>query len=620
MRHVLVPLSLCATLVSSTSAAIRAQTPKVEASVLERLQEERSPYVIVLVRQGDVSVPEAQQRVLSRLPEDAFEPVYLWDNVAGFSGRASAEALALLEADPNVRAVGLDEAGRPLMGSSVPHIKADQVQSLGITGAGVTVALIDSGVKGSHPDLAGDIASGGRHFTDQGGDVGMDIEDDFGHGTAVAGTITSDGITGPVGVAPDAKLLVVRVVAQDGTTWLSDWVSAVDHVITEAPRHERLAAINMSLGTIATYSDCPCEGVSAIHQALEDAIAEARAQGILTFAASGNSGECDAMPSPACLSSAIAVAATYEEDLGTEPGGLQTYSDLFGQSFAACFDTTTQADQVTCFSNRSACNDLAAPGRRITTLGIAGPVAEWTGTSVAAPHVSGTLALLTQGSHKVSAEELLELLRSTGVPTIDPCAMHPPPVRIDALAALQAAVPFESYCSGDGGDQAGCTDCPCGNDAAPGTEGGCLNSAGASARLVPGGRPRVSADTLRFEGEGLPALSTSILVSGDNRLPANPMSPCFGLDSGLGTAGDGLRCTGGNFQRHGSRLSSAAGEVGVTTNGWGTPNGPAGGIAAQGGFAAGQTRHFQIFYRDVPHAACTGEFSSSQGVTVTFEP
>ena len=62
------------------------------------------------------------------------------------------------------------------------------------------------------------------------------------------------------------------------------------------------------------------------------------------------------------------------------------------------------------------------------------------------------------------------------------------------------------------------------------------------------------------------------------------------------------------------------GDVGVTGNGWGGASGPPVGLAAQGGFVAGQTRHYQAFYRELPGLVCSTEQNTTQAVTVTFAP
>ena len=190
--------------------------------------------------------------------------------------------------------------------------------------------------------------------------------------------------------------------------------------------------------------------------------------------------------------------------------------------------------------------------------------------------------------------------------------------------ATGGAPPSADFCNGDGGDQMGCSDCPCGNNAAAGTLGGCINQSGLSARLLQSGSPSVTTadpNDLRFEMSGGNPNTLAVLTSGDNLAPQNMMNPCFGLGSGVQSAAlDGLRCAVGNTQRHGGRPMDASGDVGLTNNGWGGSSGPAPNIAAQGGFVSGQTRYFQVFYRADALQGCMNGQNTTQASAVTFVP
>ena len=121
------------------------------------------------------------------------------------------------------------------------------------------------------------------------------------------------------------------------------------------------------------------------------------------------------------------------------------------------------------------------------------------------------------------------------------------------------------------------------------------------------------ADTLHFDLVGGTVSSFGLLFSGDNRLPAmGACPPGSGVTSGTL---DGLRCMGGNAIRHGSRALDAAG---ATTNGWGPPAAPAAGLGVTAGFTSGQTRHFQVFLREMPTAGCMTGVNTSNGVSITF--
>ena len=180
-----------------------------------------------------------------------------------------------------------------------------------------------------------------------------------------------------------------------------------------------------------------------------------------------------------------------------------------------------------------------------------------------------------------------------------------------------AAPAFGEACNGDGGDQMGCSDCPCNNNAPQGTVGGCLNSAGTSARLNPSGTDSIAAADLRFEASGVAPNNSCVLTSGNALAPANAASPCFGLNSGVTAIQlDGLRCVVQGVLRHGVRPSDSNGDVGITTNGWGTPNG----FFNFSAFVSGGTKHFQIIHRDDSSQVCMRGQNTSQAVSVTFTP
>lgn len=186
---------------------------------------------------------------------------------------------------------------------------------------------------------------------------------------------------------------------------------------------------------------------------------------------------------------------------------------------------------------------------------------------------------------------------------------------------------FIDFCNGDGGDQFGCTNCPCSNNAALGSLGGCLNSAGISTRLLASGDPSVSliqgsSEDLRFGVIGAPPLVFCILNSGDAAAPGGMANPCFGLKTGAQAAAfDGLRCAILNTRRHGGRSADEFGRVGAINNPWGGEGSPPSGLARQGvGFVAGQKRFFQVIHRDDPLAGCMRGFNTSQAIEVTFKP
>jgi hypothetical protein len=206
------------------------------------------------------------------------------------------------------------------------------------------------------------------------------------------------------------------------------------------------------------------------------------------------------------------------------------------------------------------------------------------------------------------------------------------PVPTDLVISADGVGPgplYPDFCNGDGGDQMGCTACPCGNETPMGTIGGCINSSGGGTRLAATGSASValpSMDTtdLRFTATGSPPNATNVLISGAAVAPANMANPCFGQNSGaLSADRDGLRCAVQALVRHGNRSANAMGEIMDPTGPsrvWGGEAQPVDGIAVQGGFIAGQTRFFQITHRDDVLAVCMRGLNTSQAVQVTFTP
>ena len=209
------------------------------------------------------------------------------------------------------------------------------------------------------------------------------------------------------------------------------------------------------------------------------------------------------------------------------------------------------------------------------------------------------------------AETYRLLVIDTG--TADTCRSYT--LRVNVLSE------FEEYCFGSGANTGSCTECPCNNDAAVGQVGGCLNSNGLSAVIAAEGTASLANDTLSFLMASGNPNTFAILISGDSRAPNDPNNLCLGQGSGIQSSSlDGLRCTVGNVLRHGVRAIDSSGAVGFTNARWGWPDGPVGGLLAQGGFVAGQARNFQAIYREDPAALCGSGQSTTQAIHVIVRP
>lgn len=360
--------------------------------------------------------------------------------------QAEPAALEALSAHPNVLSVQLDEPGGGHADESRPALGADTVHAdYGLTGLGVRVAVLDSGYALAHPDVAPAVVAEAC-FTGGGvagagscppGDTltGASAQDENGHGTNVTGVITSDGLTAPRGFAPDSAIVAVRVLDAFNSGWLSDWVVALDWII-DNQEALRVDVINMSLGSFALYPP----GCEADQPALASAVALLRSYwGVPVFASSGNNGDPYLMAAPACLTEVIAVGASYDSDMGREPDS-GTWRTRFGSGWPTCFDSPTGLGRLACFSNGGSGVDLVAPGVYITSAGLTSPTSRYAGTSQAAPTAAGVAALLLQARPALSPDQLEALLETTGVPLADVRGNGFTYPRIDALAAVQAAL------------------------------------------------------------------------------------------------------------------------------------------------------------------------------------
>jgi major intracellular serine protease len=251
----------------------------------------------------------------------------------------------------------------------INQINAPAMWDRGERGKGVVIAILDTGIDTTHPDLK-DRIIGGRNFTLEG--PASDFTDRNGHGTHVAGTIagTQDD-KGVVGVAPEADLLICKVLNRHGSGGYRDITEAIRWATKwRGPNGERVRVMNMSLG--GPVSD----------KRQYKAILEACAEGILVVVASGNEGDSDESSLefgwPALFNECITVSANDEEK------------------------------KLAPFSNNSRQVDVMAPGVDVLSTYPTGQYAVLSGTSMATPHVSGALALIINIGEKYFGRTLTE--------------------------------------------------------------------------------------------------------------------------------------------------------------------------------------------------------------------
>lgn len=344
---------------------------------------------------------------------------------------ADVDTLDRLARSPWVSLIEEDRLYAPMLAESVPFIGADTAHANGFDGAGRNIAVVDTGVDTGHPFITGSVVAeacfsqygdcpgGGTEELGSGSGVFCDYADGCFHGTHVAGIALGSGGQSFVGVAPAASLVTINVFSEHtgsscngagedpcALASTSDIVKGLEHVLDLNPGLP-IDVVNLSLGFGGWSSESSCNFANA---SLKNAIDAVRAAGIAVVAASGNDGYTNRLAAPACISSAFGVGST---------------------------DTS---DVVASSSNSASFLSLLAPGVDIASsvppalLGFSWGVTS--GTSQAAPHVSGAFALLRQAVPTATADEAFQALETTGVPVTDPKSGVQTP-RIEVWEAIQ---------------------------------------------------------------------------------------------------------------------------------------------------------------------------------------
>ncbi|MBF0525946.1 MAG: S8 family serine peptidase, partial [Deltaproteobacteria bacterium] len=381
------------------------------------------------------AVRSLEEKVIAAVPSNDFSIKRMYRNFPGLAGTATLQGIKALAAMDEVSAVEEDEIVFPHLRQGIPLIKADKFQAAGYRGAGVAVAIVDTGVDYTHPKLGGGNfpnakVIGGYNF----GDLNNDPMDCQGHGTACAGISAGDpGDEGDYigGVASEAKIYALKIIEGcEGSAVTSGIVDAWDWCVTHKNDNPAYPIMVISTSFGGSYYTSSCD---QDRPAFATAASSAVANGITVFASSGNEGYCDGMGGPACITKVISVGAVYDADIGRSPGYcIKEQSCIKSASTGCtsgwtCRDETTAADKVACFSNSANFLSILAPSRNAYTTGLVsqgGYKATFGGTSAACPYAAGAAVLLqcyykaTTGAFKSPAEIKNELV-STGKPILD---------------------------------------------------------------------------------------------------------------------------------------------------------------------------------------------------------
>ena len=408
-RRLLLFASVFAALALSAQAGIRTGEQKLDSELRLRSRAPRG-HSRVIVRLNPGADAEAVMRAAHGIAGRRLA------SVGGQVADVPDGALAALASLPGVAGVSLDRRVRGTLERTAATIGSTFVHdALGFDGTGVGIAVIDSGVANWHDDLGTDRVVGFADFVN----FEAGAYDDYGHGTHVAGIIAGSGYDSggrQRGIAPGATLLVEKVLDASGQGYISNVIAAIDYAIANKDRfHLRVLNLSVAAGVYESYNTDPL--TLAARRAVE--------AGLVVVSAAGN--------------------------LGRGPGGQAQYGGIGAPGNAPWVLTVGASnhkgtanrsdDTVAAFSSRGpgafdfqAKPDLVAPGVGIESLAEPGstlfnakplmrlwgtvqtasePYLSLSGTSMASPVVSGTIALMLQANPALTPNLVKAILQFT---------------------------------------------------------------------------------------------------------------------------------------------------------------------------------------------------------------
>ncbi len=408
----------------------------------QRAAEDGSVRVIVHLKSKN------DQQLVAGAIERSNGKVWKYKHFPLLAATVNSQALQGLIRSPRVVSVQPDVARPATLASTLPVINGDDVQALGYTGTGWAVAVLDTGIDRDHPFFAGRIVSEACFSNANGAGTGVTLcpngnnsqtgagaadaetaqcldgtNNICDHGSHVAGIAAgaSAGVTGAPGngVAPGANIIAIQVFTRFNTmtdcgageptpcvlSYDSDQIRGLDRV-RDLTGTINVAAANISIGDDSNNTT-NCDG-----DARKAAIDNLLGAGVATVISAGNEGHPAGVGVPGCISTAVTVGATEDDD------------------------------DIASFSNRGPLLDLFAPGDNVISAVPDDAFGSKDGTSMAAPHVTGAFAVLRHAYPTATIATLLGYMTSTGVPitydtNADGTADTTTP-RLNLLAALQA--------------------------------------------------------------------------------------------------------------------------------------------------------------------------------------
>ncbi|MBR4392083.1 MAG: S8 family peptidase [Bacteroidales bacterium] len=440
-----------------------------EASVYRNKQEQRTFVIETLKQQASRSQYDLLECLEELQHQGAVDDIESFWLVNGISCGATEEAIRFLERHPDVMTlyrveeaqwIFEDEATPVTRGNgreitqNLLQVNAPQVWEQGFTGAGVLIALIDTGVRLDHADLEGRLWDGGSEYPNHGYDFyyhDNDPSDDRGHGTHVAGTICGTGVSGTqTGIAPGATIMALKAFNSEGVGDETHWVAAMQFALEHGAD-----VMNMSLGRPQPNA--------AQKLMMRQASDNTLAAGVVVAACAGNLRQMQFMVPPPnnIYTPGDCPPPHLHDDQLVNSGGLScvisvgaidydhTIAPFSSQGPSQWTDVTAYNDYP--YASGSATEiglirpDLCAPGVQIKSLDYhtTSGYTLMDGTSMATPLVAGAIALMLSKNPDLTPAQIDEILEHTAVPLSAHKSNDFGSGLLDALAAV-TAVEFES--------------------------------------------------------------------------------------------------------------------------------------------------------------------------------